>query len=82
MQTRTTHAGGFLLILAIFTGFAGGIATGQLLVGSIIGLAAGIALAVAVWLIDRRRSYATLRPAQITRPMQCTSFKSQSGQSE
>ena len=30
MQTPTTHAGGFLLILAIFAGFAGGIATGQL----------------------------------------------------
>lgn len=54
MQTPTTHAGGFLLILAIFAGFAGGIATGQLLIGSIIGLAAGIAIAVAVWLIDRR----------------------------
>ena len=55
MQTRTTQAGGFLLILAIFAGFAGGIATGQLFLGSVIGLAVGIALAVAVWLIDRRR---------------------------
>ena len=56
MQARTTHAGGFLLILAIFAGFAGGIVTGQLLLGSLIGLAAGIFAAVIVWLIDRRRS--------------------------
>jgi len=56
MTQRTTHAGGFLLILAIFAGFAGGLATGQLLLGSVIGLAAGTALAVAVWLIDRRRA--------------------------
>jgi len=55
MQTRSTHAGGFLLILAIFAGFGGGIATGQLLLGSVFGLAAGIILAVIVWLIDRRR---------------------------
>ena len=56
MIQRTTHAGGFLLILAIFAGFAGGIVTGQLLLGSLIGLAAGIFAAVIVWLIDRRRS--------------------------
>lgn len=55
MRTPTTHAGGFLLILAIFAGFAGGIMTGQLFLGSVVGLAGGTALAIAVWLIDRRR---------------------------
>lgn len=55
MQTPTTQAGGFLLILAIFAGFAAGVMTGQLMLGSVVGLAAGIALAVIVWLIDRRR---------------------------
>ena len=55
MRTPTTHAGGFLLILAIFAGIGGGIAAGQLVLGSLIGLAAGIALAVIVWVIDRRR---------------------------
>ena len=55
MRTRTTHAGGFLLILAIFVGIAAGIATGQLVLGAAVGLAAGITLALIVWLIDRRR---------------------------
>jgi len=55
MTQRTPRAGGFLLILAIFAGFAGGVVTGQLLLGSFIGLAVGIALALTVWLIDRRR---------------------------
>jgi hypothetical protein len=55
MIQRTTHAGGFLLILAIFAGFAGGVVTGQLLLGSLLGLAAGIFTAVTVWLIDRRQ---------------------------
>jgi hypothetical protein len=55
MQTRTTHAGGCLLILAIFAGIGGGIAAGQPMLGTLIGTAAGILIAVAVWLIDRRR---------------------------
>jgi len=55
MQTRTTHAGGFLLILAIFAGIGGGIASGEPMRGTLIGTGVGIAIAIAVWLIDRRR---------------------------
>jgi hypothetical protein len=54
MRTPNTHAGGFLLVLVIFAGIAGGIAAGQLVLGAVTGLVAGIALAVAIWLIDRR----------------------------
>jgi uncharacterized membrane protein YccC len=55
MQTRSTHAGGFLLVIGIFAGIAGGIAAGELMLGTVIGLAVGIGLAVTVWLVDRRR---------------------------
>ena len=55
MQTKTTQAGGFLLVLAMFAGIARGISAGQPMLGLLIGTGAGIAIATAVWLIDRRR---------------------------
>jgi hypothetical protein len=56
MQTRTTHAGGFLLMLGILAGIAGGVAAGQHVLGAIIGTGDGILAALLVWLIDRRRA--------------------------
>jgi hypothetical protein len=55
MRTRTTHAGGCLLVLAIFAGIGGGIAARQPMLGTLVGTGVGIAIAIAVWLIDRRR---------------------------
>lgn len=52
---RTPMAGGCLLVAAIFIGLIAGTAFGETSVGLVAGIAAGIALAVAVWLIDRRR---------------------------
>jgi hypothetical protein len=55
MSRRSPQAGGFLLILAIFIGMAIGIMAGQPVLGVLAGTAAGIALALRVWLVDRRR---------------------------
>jgi hypothetical protein len=55
MQTKTTHAGGCFLVIAILLGFLGGIATRDPLRGTLIGTGIGIAIAVIVWLVDRRR---------------------------
>ena len=52
---RTAHAGGFFLILAILGGFAWGAMSGMPYFGALVGTAIGIVIAVAVWLIDRRR---------------------------
>ena len=56
MSTRSPQAGGFLLIMAIFAGLIGGIMAGQLVMGTLAGTAVGILLAVAIWLLDRRRA--------------------------
>ena len=56
MKRRTTHAGGFFLVLAIIGGFAWGAMSGLPVHGAIIGTLIGILLALAVWLLDRRRS--------------------------
>lgn len=53
---RTPRAGGFFLIVAILLGFGIGIATGDAMRGVVIGTAAGIVIAVALWLVDRRRT--------------------------
>lgn len=55
MKTRTTHAGGFFLVLAILGGFAWGAMSGLPWHGAVIGTAIGIVLALGVWLVDRRR---------------------------
>ena len=55
MNRRATHAGGFFLILAILGGFLWGALSGMPFFGAILGTAIGIALALLVWLIDRRR---------------------------
>jgi len=56
MRARTTRAGGCFLTVFILLGFVGGLAIRNPLKGVLIGTAVGAALAIATWLIDRRRS--------------------------
>jgi hypothetical protein len=51
----TTRAGGCFLTLCILAGFPLGLAIGNPMKGILIGAGTGIALALATWLIDRRR---------------------------
>jgi hypothetical protein len=51
----TAKAGGCFLTLCILAGFPLGLAIGNPMKGILIGTGAGIALAIAVWLIDRGR---------------------------
>lgn len=55
MQERSTRAGGCLLVVAICGGVFLGVLFDQPTIGTLIGIAAGIAIATAVWLIDRKR---------------------------
>ena len=55
MTSQPTAAGGFFLIVAILGGFFWGVSRGDPLGGALIGTLVGIAVAVVVWLIDRRR---------------------------
>ena len=52
---RTPKAGGFFLMAAILGGFVAGLATGDAIRGVVLGTAAGIVIALGVWLLDRRR---------------------------
>jgi hypothetical protein len=56
MQGSRTRAGGCFLTIFILLGFIGGLAIRNPMKGVLIGTGVGIALAVLVWLIDRRRS--------------------------
>ena len=56
MATRTPAAGGFFLIVAILAGTAWGVSVGQDMKGVLLGTLAGIGIALAVWLLDRRRN--------------------------
>ena len=56
MDGQNKRAGGCFIMAAVLLGFLGGLVTGNALRGVWIGLGAGIAVAVAVWLLDRRRS--------------------------
>ena len=55
MTKRPRAAGGFFLIAPIVAGFLYGLTAGRAIEWTTIGLAVGIVLALAVWLIDRRR---------------------------
>lgn len=52
---NSSRAGGCFLTLCILAGFPLGLAIGNPMKGILIGTAAGIALAVTMWLIDSRR---------------------------
>jgi hypothetical protein len=55
MQGSPTRAGGCFLTLFLLLGFLYGLSIRNPLKGVLIGLGIGIVLAVATWLIDRRR---------------------------
>jgi hypothetical protein len=55
MQRPTTRAGGCFLTLFILLGFLYGLSIRNPLKGVLLGLGIGAVLAVATWLIDRRR---------------------------
>jgi hypothetical protein len=52
---NTTRSGGCFLTLCILAGFPLGLAIGNPMKGILIGTGTGIAIALAVWLIDRGR---------------------------
>ena len=52
---NTKTAGGCFLTLCILAGFPIGLAIGNPMKGILIGTAIGIAIAVALWLLDARR---------------------------
>lgn len=56
MTNRKPLAGGCLLSICLLAGFPFGLAIGNPMKGILIGLGVGIVLAVALWLIDSRRS--------------------------
>ena len=53
--SRAPMAGGFLLALSILVGVFVGGWLGQPSIGLLAGFGVGAALAIAVWLLDRRR---------------------------
>lgn len=53
---RAPIAGGCFLVAPILLGFAVGLATGDAMRGVLLGTAAGIVAAIAIWLLDSRRS--------------------------
>jgi uncharacterized membrane protein len=55
MPNRSTRAGGCFLTLCILLGFLYGLSIRNPLKGVLIGTAVGAILALATWLIDRRR---------------------------
>jgi UDP-N-acetylmuramyl pentapeptide phosphotransferase/UDP-N-acetylglucosamine-1-phosphate transferase len=52
MKSPTPLAGGFFLVLPIIVGFLWGLTQGRAMQGAIVGLALGLLLAAAIWLID------------------------------
>jgi len=56
MQGSRSRAGGCFLTIFILLGFVVGLSFQNPLKGTLIGLAIGAALAILVWLADRRRS--------------------------
>jgi hypothetical protein len=55
MASQTTRAGGCFLTLFILGGFIAGLGIGNPMKGVLLGTAIGAALALVMWLVDRRR---------------------------
>ena len=55
LMPNSTRAGGCFLTACILAGFPLGLFLGNPMKGILIGTGAGIALALATWLIDRQR---------------------------
>ena len=53
--TRTPLAGGALIAIGAMGGTVVGASQGQVTAGFLIGLAAGAAIAILIWLVDRAR---------------------------
>jgi hypothetical protein len=54
-RTRYTQAAGSVLAISIMAGAVAGVIVGQPSIGFLVGLAAGVLLAILFWLNDRRR---------------------------
>ena len=54
VMRNTTRAGGCFLTICIRAGYPLGLAIGNPMKGILIGTGAGIAIAIALWLIDSR----------------------------
>lgn len=54
VMRNTTRAGGCFLTICILAGYPLGLAIGNPMKGILIGTGAGIAIAIALWLIDSR----------------------------
>jgi LytS/YehU family sensor histidine kinase len=54
-RTRYTQAAGSVLAISIIAGAVAGVIVGQPSIGFLVGLAAGVLLAILFWLNDRRR---------------------------
>jgi len=50
---KFTQAGGFILAVSILAGTVAGLVAGQSSIGILAGAAAGILLAILVWVLDR-----------------------------
>lgn len=55
MASNTTRAGGCFLTIGILAGFVVGLLNRNPMKGVLIGTSVGAAIAVLIWLIDRRR---------------------------
>ena len=55
MRTPTTYAGGIFLFLSPIIGALYGIGRGEPILWMLVGFGIGVVLALAVWLVDRRK---------------------------
>jgi hypothetical protein len=56
MRKRSSMAGGFFLTFLIIGGLVAGVLFDNAMGGVLIGTAAGVAMALLLWLLDRRRA--------------------------
>ena len=54
-KSNAPLAGGFLLCIAVLAGALTGVFLGQPSIGFLVGIGVGLTVAVAIWLLDRRK---------------------------